>query len=418
MPNPTPIHLLAYRDVSVQSSTPFAGSAGVSSAAMEAGLTASPTGSERLARDYRLEPHPLPGLEVPGGSCNIKLRKLPGAEQVRVVLKSGDATVFRAEVDVNEGLPKITLTLSREADGEGFKLHCHENAAVRLLLAKPQGPEAETPLDWTHPAASVDVAIIVDATARAFPSVVDTPASPGNKSESGEKLLLLANQNRGVWEAHVGTLCGFVEALRNAHDGCRLTVLAFGDQAMPANIAATDLKPKFRLYPEKIPQRLLQSLDSQTLRDRLLEIEPSSGGDYVDALADALDACEKLHWMPEARKLVLVIGDSPGYSILHPLRKGDACIREHDVDALALRLHRKGVALLTIYHQPPSDYLKGLTKEQRELQELAREQYRRLASVPAFALEASRFAGGGDAEGLLAHNDLIGRGGCHGIWVD
>ena len=64
----------------------------------------------------------------------------------------------------------------------------------------------------------------------------------------------------------------------------------------------------------------------------------------MDALADALAECASARWHPEARKLLVVTGDSPGYSILNPAPWGaNAAVREKDVETVALDLHRKGV---------------------------------------------------------------------------
>ena len=363
--------------------------------------------------DKQLMPQPLPALDGPGSRCEVTLRKLPGTRQVRVVLKAGDASVFRAELDADEGMPQVTLDI-RRGDGNGFEVECREGAPVRRLQDKPNHAEYETPIDWPGPPQSIDVAIVVDATARIF---LRDEAEPHPLIPSP----LLARPNRQHWEAHVDTLCGFVAALRRSCANCRIAVLAFGDQPMPDNVTADDLLPAYLIHPAKPEQRSLQALDAEALRGRLLAIPPSSGGDFVDALADALAACDKLLWSqrPGARRLVFVSGESPGHSILHPLRKGDACVREHDVDTQALRLHRKGVALLSLYHGQPADYLESLAgNEKKELQEATREQYARLATLPSFVFDTARFEGGTEAEAVLGQSGLLGYGGCCGEWVD
>ena len=363
--------------------------------------------------DNQLTPYQLPGLDGPGGQCEVRLRKLPGARQVRVVLQAGNATRFRAEVDSDEGMPEVTFAIRRGADS-GFAMECLEGAPVKYLQDNPAHKrDYEMPIVWEGPPQHIDLAIVIDATARIFLRDETQP----------DKLIpsqLLAKQNRTHWEAHVDKLCAFVESVRRSCAHCRIAVLAFGDHAMPENVTAEDLHPAYLLHP-KPEQRFLQNVDAAALKSRLLAIPPSSGGDFVDALADALAACDGLFWNPSpgARKLVLISGESPGHSILHPLSKGDVCVREHDVDTQALRLHRKGVALLSLYHGQTDDYLDSLVgTEAKELQEAAKDQYARLATLPQFAMDAGCFEGGAEAELLLGLSGLLGRGGCCGEWVE
>ncbi|ASF47636.1 hypothetical protein [Methylovulum psychrotolerans] len=364
-------------------------------------------------QDQQLIPRPLP-LDEPGSGCTVTLRKLPGARQVRVVLCAGDVTLFRAEVLTPDGTPQITLDIRHGEEGH-FELECREGASVRYLQTNPAHAQYEQPIEWLEPAQDIDLAIVVDATTRLFLPQEEPP----------HKLvpsLLLAKMNREHWSAYVDKLCKFTETLRAGCANLRVTVLAFGDQAMPDNVTADDLRPAFKLYPFKPEQRLLQAVEADALKGRLLAIPHSSGGDFVDALADALAVCNNgLHWSanPGTRKLVLICGESPGFSITHQLPKGDACVREHDVDTEALRLFRqKRVTLLSLYYQQPADYLESLIlKDAKELQEAARSQYLRLATVPSFAFADSQFDGAEEAETVLGFTGLLGYGGCCGEWV-
>lgn len=363
-------------------------------------------------RNNQLEAHLFPSLDGPNTLCTVKLRKLPGARWVRVVLQTGKATLFRAEVKADEGMPWITLVVQRR-HGDKFDLSCREGAPIRRLHDKSTHSGYETAIDWIDTPQEIDLAVVIDATTRIFPRHQEA-------SISQFPTLLLAKPNRESWEAHVDKLCGFVETLHRSCTNCRIAVLAFGDQAMPDNVTAFDLQPDYMLYP-KPEYRALQAMKPETLKDRLLAIPPSSGGDFIDALADALAVCDGLLWrqVPGVRKLVLISGESPGYSILHPLRKSDACVREHDVDTQALRLNRKSVALLSLYHGPPEEYLKDLVgAEKRDLREAAREQYARLATLPDLAFDAARFEGAKEAEFILNWSGLLGYGGCCGEWIE
>ncbi len=142
----------------------------------------------------------------------------------------------------------------------------------------------------------------------------------------------------------------------------------------------------------------------------LAAIKPSPGGDFVDALADALATCNRLPWSKDARKLALVLGDSPGHSIVHPIGNcGDATVRVHDVDLEAAELHRQGVEILTLYNRPPADFVpKG--GHGGELLQRAAQQYLRLASTPHYALDIATFEHTDVARRLNGRDFPIGRG--------
>jgi hypothetical protein len=362
-------------------------------------------------QDGQLTPHPLPALNGPGSQCVARLRKLPGSNWMRVLLQAGEAVCLRAELEMDEGMPEVTLKLQHRQ--QGFDLECVEGTRARRLQEQPIGPTHETPINWLAPPQSLDLVLVIDATARVF--------LPDDMARLLVPSLLLAKPNREThWAPLVDRLCEFVETLRRACADCRISVLAFGDQKMPDTLSAHDLRPAYKLHPARKELRALRAVDADTLKSRLLELPPSPGGDFVDALADALAAGNELLWRqdPGTRKLLLLSGESPGYSILHPLQKGDACIRAQDVDTQALRLHRKGVAILSLYHAQPDDYLGSLKKEQKPFLEAARMQYERLATLPQFAFETSSFEGGAAAESVLGLSGLLGYDGCCGEWVE
>ena len=135
----------------------------------------------------------------------------------------------------------------------------------------------------------------------------------------------------------------------------------------------------------------------------------------MDALADGLHACGELHWRPRSRKLVVLAGDSPGHSLETPVPSGgDAHARLHDVDREALRLHRAGIEILSLYTGPAATVSGDdpVTQRRRALLDHARDQYRRLASEPGLAVEAL------DPEilarRLLGRTRPLGRGASYG----
>lgn len=359
-------------------------------------ILAYPAGEPELRR------HPLP-LEEPGSRCTVQLRCLPGASHLHVLLRSGERVRYRAEIPA-EGGEKIELSVAMDPSG-AIEMDCPGREVLRL-------PEIPSITPTTRPIVPhecreyLELALVVDGTSRFF-------AAPDGRNFSGSSLLA----DRERWALEVDKLCRFVEALAEGFASSRLALLGFGDRAI-ANATALDLQPAYLLYPEDPARRLLRQRTLADFRNELLALPPTSGGDFVDALGDALAACNELYWSPKARKVVLVFGDSPGHSIQYPIPKGgDAGARADDVDVEALRLFRRGVELVTIYHDPDPAFSDSLIAVQREFHRATREQYRRLSSLPELAYSASAFNPADAAPCLHELSGWIGRGGCHGEWV-
>ena len=248
------------------------------------------------------------------------------------------------------------------------------------------------------------------------PSPQDSPAGPPPTLDA-----FLLSQPK-TWGAIVGPLVELVRQLGAQGQGCRLAVIAFGDEPPPQGVYASDLTPAFHLrhLPDDRPEHLLMPLDPETLADLLIKgIGPSPGADFVDALADALAAASRLQWGDETRRLLVLVGDSPGHSTAHPVPNGgDALPRRNDVDAEAARLHRDRVEILTLYHPPPAAVVEALLDAPKALVQFARDQYRRLASHPGLAFATTGFDTKQAIETLLGRKTPLGRGACWGRLVD
>lgn len=306
-------------------------------------------------------------LRFSGSIATAEVRCLPGASALQVVVANGGGVRLRAEVSAE---PDEVVSLRFELDDGVLHLSSHGRSVLHL----PVDARYE-PLVPIHPAAApapLDVAILVDGTTLFWPE---------EKAERPTRLL----DQRERWSEHVEKLVRFVERAADGRD-CRTTVIAFGDQEPPA-VTARDLQPHYVLFPDA-DDRVFLRFHAERLREMLLTLPSSPGADFVDAAADALDACARLSWRKESRRLAIVTGDSPGASLLHPLPKGaDLGVRRFDVDTRALELHREGVEVLTIYHPPPA----ALLTLRRELLTRTREQYERLASLPELAFTNASF---------------------------
>lgn len=344
-----------------------------------------------MAADWPLSP------ENPA-DAPVELRCLPGATAIHVVLSDHDGVHLRAEISAE---PEEVISLHVQLSENGTPYVRSRERDV-LLLPVDARYEPAPPITRGRADAPVDIAIIVDGTTRG--------SDPNAASDKQVRLL----DDKPRWEAHADTLIGVVEELSRGGD-TRTVVIAFGDQD-PVGVAAPDLQPDYHLQPDE-DEQVLQHFTPAKLKERLLACPATPGGDFVDALADALAACTRLRWRPGARKLVIITGDSPGLSLLHPLPKGaDVCVRARDVDTEAMRLHREQIEIATIYHAPPLDR-RALLPVERELLHEARAQYERLASLPALAFEAGTLDVASAVSCLLQNTRAIGRGAALGELV-
>ena len=339
-------------------------------------------------------------LPRPGSTCAVRLRCIPGASSVHLVLDASAGVRLRAEVPAIGG---EVVDVQVELDQDGALRVWTPGREVFLLPADDLYDPA-TPILPPPPDASLDLVLLIDGTI--------SQISRDGQALTHELLL----ERRPLWESHVEKLLDFVERLGFGRRDCRAAVVAFADQP-PPDASAKDLLPRYHLFPAE-EERRFHRLDRNRLLEALLAIPASSGGDFVDALGDALDACARLHWRQEARKLLVLSGDSPGLSLLRPLRRGaDLGAREKDVDTQGLRLHRLGVETVTIYHAPAEAATFDL-EVQRDLLRSASDQYARLAALPEWAFRASTFDPARAAVAVGSRSGLLGRGAALGELVE
>ncbi len=147
--------------------------------------------------------------------------------------------------------------------------------------------------------------------------------------------------------------------------------------------------PSYLVYPQSPAERAFVPAVAQqvaeTVKTQLRRLKHTSGGDFIDALADGLRACRELPWRQKSRRLVLVFGQSPGYSILErsdelaSLIPRALCLEEETVS-----LHHEHIEVVTLFHHPwKPDELYRVSKPQ--FVQHSRRQYENLASLPRWA---------------------------------
>jgi hypothetical protein len=343
--------------------------------------------ADRLAhRDVTLP------LDADGSPFRLRLTSLIGSRVTQVPVLHGGEIQFRVEIPC-ESEEQFALDLSWDADC-GLLVDAPGRHALRL----PADPYYAPPRPLRpHRGPALDLCFLIDGTARnkdLGPLFVPSPDL----------------------DAFIAPLFELVERLRGPFHDLRLCVMAYGDHPVE-DAVAEDLKPAYLLWPDA-SARQLQAMSQSQLDAAFREIPATSGGDFVDALGDGLHACADLRWRFDARRMVVVAGDSPGFSIFEPSHPwADAHVRQYDVDSAAAALHRKGVEIMTIYHRPPNPKKYDIDDPSPFLR-FARKQFSRLASYAALHVEFWEFDGARVAGVLNAPPSAIGHGVALGLAVD
>jgi len=351
----------------------------------------------------------VPLSEESPSEGRLTLCSLPGASAIQLELVDGDRVCHRFEVETDEE-EAIAVHWQRTGDG---RIDVWSQGREMLSLPPDERYAPAPPVDRAGSRAeSLDLAILVDGTTQVL---IEPPARPKKPPPDPELRPLLAEE--ATWRSHGDLLVDIVNGLSEALD-LKVGVFAFGDQEV-AGLRAPGLRPAYRLHPRNGSGWKLGDLPSDEVRSRLSAIPSSSGGDFVDALADALEACVGLPWREGVRRVVLITGNSPGYSILHPAPAGANLIaRSLDVDSQAMALHRIGVELVTLYHPVPEESGLGVLDYGRSLMEHAAAQYRRLASRRELAFDAGSTEAPDVVQSLLDTPPVLVRGAGYGVFLE
>ncbi len=331
---------------------------------------------------------------------SVWVRPAAGAEAARLLWMRDEHIAAVLELPVRSHEPaqlkvEATSPLRLWADGRPI-FHLPAKTVVR-----PARP-------W-NPAKRLELALLIDATQWATRPAGEDPAPP-------ERLRLLSDPELRI-EPFRAWIEG-IQALKPVFpEGIAVSIVAFGDQAPPYPVAE-DLQPTFVVSPD-IASLRFEAAEPTALLRRLSSLEPSPGGDAVDAVADGLHACVSLPWSADARRLVILIGDSPGYSLLHPGPTGTAAFpRRLDVDSVTIGLFDSGIELATVFNTLDTE---ADTDIQRRLVQHTRSQYRSLASRPSlsFVHSPDRPLNPTDwAQALSRRWDWSGRGACPAFWTE
>jgi len=268
------------------------------------------------------------------------------------------------------------------------KFHFDAEGSEVFYLPYQGGYRIHHPIQTGAGAGKIDIALLVDGTMRLAPRrflfdrtsrATTTSARVPSVSDEASPTVAKASPET----ARAAVFAPILEALSRCAaapngDDVYACVCSFADLKTNGLLEASDLQPDYVTSPES-PR--LQKLASATTLQRMLDdVRPSTGADFVDALSEGLEACGTIRWRSDSRRIVILVGDSPGFSFRFPIEgQMDLHARALDVQLEAERLAAKGVEIVTVFSglgQIPGSIPKTLIQPIRA----ARDQYRALAS--------------------------------------
>jgi hypothetical protein len=346
--------------------------------------------------------------------CDLWFEPLPGASAIQVLLRAGKSTV-RAEFEIQSDGPQRLRVDWNENRILGLM---NDSRSVFVLPADPRYAPPP-PLEPARNGNKLDLLFLIDGTAKVL-----NAAGP----EESEKPLkgidafsrLLGSKSK-TWAELVQKLVSFASGLAKQYRDIHTCVLAFGDHDMRFIASAPDLLCRYILYPEDPEERKLSAYTKERLEQQLMDMPSTSGGDFVDALGEGLEASARCGWRRGARHLLLLAGDSPGYSLLKAAPQGaDIHVRHLDVAQEAMRLHvQHAVEILSIYLGVPAsaDNNPYGLHHPKPFLDYTRNQYRRLTSLPSLFWDAAMFEPQAAFEALQSLPQRIARHSSYGILV-
>ncbi len=348
----------------------------------------------------RVVDHPLPLDDR--GECELWLDPVPGAQAVEIGIKKDGVLQTLAEIAAraDESVPLRLRLLANE------RWRIGSERPVRTL---PLEGRATSTLLRRHDAEPLQLFFLIDATARRVVA----------EGERFSVVPLLSPAQSAPWDDCVAKLCSFAGTLAAAHPSWRASAVAYGDTSDDLEDVTRELRPRWAVYPERQEERRPRPGDLEELDRRLSAIPHSPGGDFVDALAEGMQACADAAMRDQSRKVLVIFGDSPGHEVSNEVPPfADAQLRACDVDEQAARLFELGFEVVTIYNDRGDVDPQGLAFKTREWASylgFARRQFARLASIPAWVFERSRFDPEEAARRVLERPVALGRGACPGI---
>jgi hypothetical protein len=324
----------------------------------------------------------------------VRLQAMEGASALQIRLREAGSLVFVGELALSAG-ERVTVSLKRDP----LRVDCGDRPVFHLSPAQLEDFPILLPLETR----AAEIVFLIDGTS----------LHPTSAEALGQPARLLGTPE---WEQLSGSWMPALSELgRRFPDGIRTAVFAFGDFPMPAVSPGSYL-----LHPAE-SERKLRRLGPEGALKELRRLPSCSGGDFVDALAEGLEACQHVGWWQNARKLVIVVGDSPGYSLMDAgkgvLDLADARSRTRDVMDEGFRLHTAGIEIATVLLAEGLERLEQISENAEKLVAHTHRQYQELASIPAWALSSRHLELGSFLAAWADWKEPLARGAAPGVLV-
>lgn len=342
--------------------------------------------------ELRQAPVPLDS----SGSGELKLELAPGADSIQVIARNETGVEAWIEMQAQPG-EDVAVAFDRAPGGE-LRVFPRDRRDFLVLSDKePPKPLLFQPRKTDE----LNVVILVDGTCL-HPYPEDKPATL-------EYLLGLSE----VWQRISSSLATFLTTVSTAYPKLWSMAAAFGDEPVSL-ISNSLLKPKYLVYPQIPEARKLEPLSIEKLMQQLRTLPHTPGGDFVDGLADGLRACMNAKWRGNSRRLVIVFGQSPGYSLADSDDMINFVVRKACIEEEVAALHRDGVEIVTIYHDPPVPE-EAYRVQLPEIFERARKQYESLATLKEWSTGSTAMDAAALAEAWLHSPISLARGPAPGL---
>lgn len=346
--------------------------------------------------------------DVASTDFSLNLNSITGSEGIHLCIESKESNIVK-QVQI-KCRPNETLNVKFGLDSSNSEIEVLTTNSQLLVLPPDRLYKPENQSFIISDNQQIDILFILDGTMQS------SSLNEFSDNKENSRFLIDFDSFDALLSEKLNL---FLKIINAESQDLRCSFLSFADKSIPKT-NANNLKSQYILDPEDEVDRFFDVWSDDQVVDQIKQMRGSSGGDYIDELAGAIHAAtEDYNWRPEARKLVFIIGDSPGFSILKPAPtiggiQANALVRYFDIDSEVAHLHRNGIEVMTLYMSDEQLYrsTKGLDRYKYYTQQ----QYKDLASLDEYSSiwgewdpekSSSRF--------LKQTKQLIGRGFCYPI---
>lgn len=338
----------------------------------------------------------------------ISLHSVNGSKGIQFVLTAEkDNSPLRQTQFTTYRNEKVNITIN-----EGAELLFKSSNINRIELPNDSLYYPENQAFYPIDTKQLDILFIVDAT-------MNNSALINLETDSNSTFLL---ENEVFVKELTKKINDFITALSDTYDNIAYSILSYGDVST-TGVKAYDLRPSFILSPKTKSSRYFLAWEKHNLEKDISHLKPSSGCDYVDALAEALHETLDYNWRNTARKLIFVIGDSPGFSIEKPAPviggvQANTAIRHYNLESESMRLHKNKIEIMSLYINDDTE-LERSSNPIDKLRHYTKTQYIELATLDSYSQTWEEWQTNELATIFKeSANKLLGRGFCYPILLE